>query len=290
MNRIRFMAMGLTSLMMLSAIIYAQTTKQASSTTTTQATSSPGKFMKVGILQPPGFLTLADKAKKHRNLYIKAVALLDGEGVKEIPSDARRIEFEIWLKYPRMRIKFKSPDHQQRVSDGRYSYLFYFDNKGKLICQRKLITKQNLYHTLVEAAIFVDAAGEYENLTSAVKFKPTAGVDISTYAQKMKFKMNTNKLKWFRIVPVKKPIHPIARNWDSVVGINNDDGLVRVLRGKKKAKDKEIIITYLFKVVSEGKVKDKDLKLPSSAAGTFWIDVDTSKPIPAPLKVINTKR
>ena len=62
------------------------------------------------------------------------------------------------------------------------------------------------------------------------------------------------------------------------------------MRGKKKAKDKEIIVTYLFRVVSEGMVKDRDLKLPSIAAGASWVDADAVKPIAAPLKVISVKR
>ena len=291
MRKIRIAVSGLVLLVLILGIIYAQTTKPTSSTTTQKATSIPSKIVESKIYQPAEFLTLADKAKKHRNLHIQGMALLDGEGVKEIPSEARRIEFEIWLKFPWVRIKFKSPDHQQRVSDGRYSYLFYFDNKGKLICQRKFITTQNLYHTLTTAAIFVDAAKGYENLASFVKFKPAAKVYIpQKYIQKSKLKVNTEKVRWFKIIPVRKPIHPIARNWDSVVGISTKDGLVYFLRGKKRAKDKEIIVTYLFRVVSEGMVKDRDLKLPSIAAGASWIDADTVKPIAAPLKVISVKQ
>ena len=212
MHMIRFAVSKLILSVSIAGVIYAQTTKPTSSSTP-KATSMPSKIIELKIYQPAEFLALADKAKKHRNLHIKGVALLDGEGVKEIPSSARRVEFEIWLKFPQVRIKFKSPDHQQRVSDGRYSYLFYFDNKGKLICQRKFITTQNLYHTLTTAAIFVDAAKGYENLASFVKFKPAAKVYIpQKYIQKSNLKVNTEKVRWFRIIPVRKPIHPIARN------------------------------------------------------------------------------
>ncbi len=283
MLKVRFVAIGLMLMLMIGGTTYAQTTR-ATLPITTRATASHGESIP-DIPQSKEFLSLATKAKRHGNVYIEGVALVSGENAKKIPPALRRIELKIWMKSPRVRIKFKSPDHQQRASDGKYSYLFRFDRQGKLVCQRKRITRQNLYQALKIAAIFVDAAKGYENLASAVRFRPAAGVDVSKYAREMKM----GKLKWFDIVPTGKIIHPIARGWKPTVGISMHDGLVRVLRGEKKIGSKKVVVTYLFKVVRGGTVKDKDLKLPAVAAGASWIDADAGKPISTPSKMINYK-
>ena len=219
------------------------------------------------IKQPPGFLALAARARKLKAAHVKGSVIIEGDLPRDEPTE--RIGFEVWVKGPKARLKLSPPISEQRVTDGKFAYILRRARRDTLIGVRRRMTAANMYNSLAVAAIIRDAMSGYANLAGGVKFVPVPAE--GNHARRF------GKLKWFRLDPAGKPVHPVltfAGTRTVTVGFSPADGLARVMIGKLKKEGKLIVEIIHYQTIKPGAVREDDLKFPAEAAGAAWSDAD----------------
>ena len=231
-------------------------------------TTGPSTKPNTKIRQPAEFLALAAKAAKSQAIYVRGVGILEGELTEETPKEARQeAGFEVWVKDQKAHIRPDPPILDERVSDGKWVYVYHRDPEGQASGSRKRLTQKNLYSTLSFAGIILDATQGYANLAAGAQLVPTKAE--SGLAEKFP------KLTWFRITQARGEPHAILSQCDSVtLGFSSVDGIVRVAVGRQRKGELPVTKTVVFRTIRLGKVEDKDLKLPPKAALAKWTDGD----------------
>lgn len=234
------------------------------------------------IEQPAEFMALATKAMKMGSVYIKGVAVEEGDG-----EAARQREFEIWARKDSARQRLagtaSAPAGGQTdewvATDGKHVFAYRKPADGEAKGKRRRLTAANMYESLLMSALPCDAAGGYRNLAAAVKFSPAQ--------PDPRLRMKQLDLKWFALSAVGQPEHDIVRGAKSVrIGLSPVDGLVRVVMAQGQKSGKDRTLTIHFSTVKLDSVKDADLLLPPEAAGAKWEDADAKQAIAAPKQII----
>lgn len=219
------------------------------------------------IKQPPELLALAAKARKLKAAHVTGSVTIEGD----LPAGqtGEKVTFNVWVEGAKARLSVNPPVGEQRVTDGKFAYIFRRAGKARAIGVRRRMTAANTYNSLAVAAIVRDAMSGYADLANGVKFVPVP--PEPDHARRF------GKLKWFRLDAVGKPVHPVLASADSrtvTMGLSPADGLARVMIGRLRKGGKLIFEVIHYQTVKPGPVKADDLKFTPEAADAAWSDAD----------------